>query len=637
MGILEYSFDFAAIFLLLLIMVWYLTEKKVPLKSHSMFFALVSMLFSVTVLEVITTHMGQYVSIEDSSVYSILMLLYSIMFNLVTIVFAYYVSLVVRFERKIQRFFNNLCGGTMIIVTVMMVLNPWLKWVYYYENGSYVVGNASIVLQIINITMLLLCVGCLLKFVGQISFTNAIVIIVSFGICIAAGLVQSRGKIQMLCFFLSISCATLYHYLHNPGTISDTKTNLYNRNFMGEYITSKFSYGKRFGVIVVSMDDFKFINKTYGVDAGDQLLIQIGRYLKSLGKTNVVFRFGSDQFCVIVNKNVSKMENVAETIHERFLHPWYLDSKACAMMSASICCIDCPRDADSYGELIEVIDYSMVLAKKNKKGGVSKATDVELDKIRNDKAVEKAVRMAMDRNELMVYYQPIYSVNHGGYNSAEALVRLKDDELGWISPEDFIPIAEKNGLIVEMGDIILEKVCRFIRDNNLNDTEIEYIEVNISPIQLIQTDFADRVKNILEEYQVLPSQINIEITETATIASMTVVKENINKLLEYGITFSLDDYGSGSSNIDYINRMPFKIIKLDKYIIWDAFKNDKAGITLEYTIGMLNALQLLIVAEGVETAEMRDKLTSIGCHYMQGWYYSKAVSDIEFMQLIKQN
>lgn len=306
-------------------------------------------------------------------------------------------------------------------------------------------------------------------------------------------------------------------------------------------------------------------------------------------------------------------------------------------MSASITCIECPKDAEAYGELVEVIDYSMAVAKKNKKGGVSMATDVELDKIRNDKAVEKAVRLAMDRDELMVYYQPIYSVTHGAYNSAEALVRLHDDELGWISPEVFIPIAEKNGMIVEMGEMILEKVCKFIRDNNLKDTGIEYIEVNISSIQLIQVDFADRVKDILEKYDVKPEQINIEITETATIASMSVVKENINKLVEYGIAFSLDDYGSGYANIDYINRMPFKIIKLDKYIIWDAFKNDKAGITLEYTIGMLNALELLIVAEGVETVEMRDRLTNIGCHYMQGWYYSKAVSDREFIKLIQQN
>jgi EAL domain-containing protein (putative c-di-GMP-specific phosphodiesterase class I) len=257
-----------------------------------------------------------------------------------------------------------------------------------------------------------------------------------------------------------------------------------------------------------------------------------------------------------------------------------------------------------------------------------------LDVLKEDKAIEKAVKLAIDRNELMVYYQPIYSVSKGHYNSAEALVRLNDSELGWISPEKFIPIAEKNGLIVQMGEIILEKVCKFIHDYDLKNTPIEYIEVNISPIQLVQADFVDRVKKILEKYEVSPSQINMEITETATLTGTSVINDNIAALVDYGIKFSLDDYGSGNANIDYINNMPFSIIKLDKFIIWDAFKNEKAGITLEYTVGMLNALQLHIVAEGVETEEMNERLSEVGCHYMQGWYYSKAVSDDEFMKLI---
>ena len=169
----------------------------------------------------------------------------------------------------------------------------------------------------------------------------------------------------------------------------------------------------------------------------------------------------------------------------------------------------------------------------------------------------------------------------------------------------------------------------------LAQTMVEYIEVNISPVQLMQQHFSDRVKQIMEKYDVRPNQINIEITETATISMADTVNANIMDLVQYGIKFSLDDYGSGYANIDYINHMPFSIIKLDKYIIWDAFKSTKAGITLKHTIGMLNELELHIVAEGVETAEMRDHLADIGCHFMQGWYYSKAVSDQDFIRLIE--
>lgn len=128
----------------------------------------------------------------------------------------------------------------------------------------------------------------------------------------------------------------------------------------------------------------------------------------------------------------------------------------------------------------------------------------------------------------------------------------------------------------------------------------------------------------------------MEITETATLNSESIVFKNINALTEYGIAFSLDDFGSGNANISYINTMPFKIIKIDKNLIWDAFKNDTAGITLEYTINMLNALKLNIVAEGVETEEMTNRLTDYGCHYMQGWFYSKAIPANDFMDVISK-
>lgn len=630
------SFDFAALVLLLIIWIWFITEKRVPLMGHKMFLRMIILVAAATVMELATEFAWIYVTPDESMGFRVLLIAYSIVFNIILPVFAYYVSFLADYSRKGLLLIKHICAVCIVTSTTILLLNPWLKWAYYHDaNGQYIETAGTVILNLVNLVAFCAGLYSVMRVITKLSFVKAATILFTIILWALAWFARRDYDMNVLCFAMAICCATLYHYLHNPGRVIDMKTNLYNRNFMGQYISSLFSYGSSFSTIIIAMDDFKFINKTYGVDTGDELLAQIARFLKSVNEKNVVFRFGSDQFCIILDKKSQPAEEVAEEIHARFLHPWYCNVASGVMMSASLCCIDCPRDAASYGDLIEVMDYSMAIAKKNKKGGISQAADIELDKIHKDKAVEKAVRLAMDRDELMVYYQPIYSVNHNGYNSAEALVRLKDENLGWISPEVFIPLAEKNGLIVEMGDIILNKVCRFIHDNKLKETSIEYIEVNISPIQLIQTDFADRVKSIMDKYEVEPSQINMEITETATIASMSVVKDNINKLVEMGISFSLDDYGSGSANIDYINRMPFKIIKLDKYIIWDAFKNDKAGITLEYTIGMLNALQLLIVAEGVETEEMRDKLTDIGCHYMQGWYYSKAVSDKEFMSLMQ--
>ncbi len=628
------AFDYAALTIIAILMIWYLNEKKVPMKSYNVFFVILVNTLLCTTMEVIDIHMLES-GATDTFLFEFVVTMEMVSVNLVATLFMYYVSLVMHFKKKFRRVLSKVCSVAAAIVVVINLLNPILGWAYKYENGSFVMGFAGSILSSINIGMIVIGMFTVLVFSRNIPLIKTCAVLLNMLLCVVAGFIQVNLGVSVICFAVAVGCMVFYHYLHNPGNIIDTITGLYNRNFMGEFIQSKFNYDQHFSIIVVAMDDFKFVNKTYGVDTGDSLLSQVANYLKNLSSRHAVFRFGSDQFCIVINKNRHDVNIYAEEILERFKHPWYSESTAGIMMSASICCIKCPEDADTYGDLIDVVDYSMSYVKKNAKGTVCFAKEIELDKIKNDKAVEKAVRLAMDRDELMVYYQPIFSVDKDKYNSAEALVRLKDEELGWISPEVFIPIAEKNGLIVPMGEMILEKVCRFIRDFKLSETDIEYVEVNISPVQMVQLDFADKVKDILEKYGVKPSQINMEITETATMSAASVVKSNMSKLVEYGINFSLDDYGSGYSNIDYINKMPFKIIKLDKYIIWDAFKNDKAGITLEYTIGMLNALELLIVAEGVETAEMRDKLSSIGCHYMQGWYYSKAVEDKEFIKLVK--
>ncbi len=629
------AFDYMAMAILGLIIIWFISDKKIPLLSRKIFLGIVMLIFVAGLLEILSVKLIIYTGDYDGILYTVLLTAQQFIVSLIPAFFLFYISVLVNNNARFNKILSITCFFTTMLVAVIVGLNPMLKWLFVSTENGIERGKAAVLIVVVGAILIIISIVVMFKNPDRIDFRQAVLITVMVLLSCATVVIQHIIEIPIVCFMLACSCLMLYHYLNNAGTITDATTLLYNRNFMGDYLKYEFSTGKKFSVITVAMDDFKFINKTYGVNTGDSLLQQIGVYLRSFNDVEAVFRFGSDQFCLFIRKKTTDLDKITKDIHERFLHPWYSESSAAIMMSASVCCIECPKDAGTYEKLIDIIDYSMAVTKKTQKGGVVKATDLDIDNLMNDEVVEKAVKLAMDRDELMVYYQPIFSVEKGKYNSAEALVRLKDEELGWISPEIFIPIAEKNGLIMELGYTILEKVCKFIRNYNIEDTDIEYIEINISPVQLTQLDFADKTIAMLEKYNVKPSQINFEITETVALGAMTVLNDNIGQLVDYGIAFSLDDYGSGHANIQYINHMPFKIIKIDKNIIWDAFKNEKAGITLEYTIGMLNALKLLIVAEGVETIEMKDKLEKIGCHYMQGWYYSKAVPDEEFIELLK--
>ncbi len=629
------AFDYAAIFILILISIWYLNEKRIPMKQHAFFWLFLNAVLLATVCEVGATLAARYVDVVGYDAFFVILTVQSVFIDLTPLSLAYYLLLNSHTDFVKRRWVPRLFQMFALVIVVVVISNLFYRWVFAFEDGRFQVLWGSVIPYGIDAAMVITSYITILRHKQKFAFLKASPLSFNFICGVVACIFQLVLYVPMLNLMLTLLCLTLFYYQQNSNMVIDGVTKQFNRRFLGDYVNNAFYEDKSFGVVMVAMDDFKMVNKTYGVDVGDNLLFQVGGFLEQMKSGQLVFRFGSDQFCIVLPKNKDATMEVAKQIEERFCHPWYPKGEVSVMMSASICCMQCPKDARSFGELVEVIDYSMAVAKKTKKGCITNADEVELERIQRDKAIEKAVKVAIDREDLMVYYQPIFSVEKGVYNSAEALVRLNDEQLGWISPDEFIPIAEKNGLIIEMGEIIFKKVCRFIRDFELYKTAVEYIEVNISPVQLMQYDFADRIIGMMEQFDVKPEQINIEITETANMSIAVAIEKNIRRLVEYGITLSLDDYGSGNANIGYINQLPFKIIKIDKGIIWDSFKNRKAGTTLEYTIGMLNALDLYIVAEGVETKEMVERLAEFGCHYMQGWYYSKAIPDSEFMKLIE--
>lgn len=628
-------FNLTAIANCTLMIMWYFHQKRIPLKSYSFFLRFNIYVLIATAINMIADILYE-IEMVDEVGFNYIMALYSFMISFILVVYAdficEYMNLYENNKKVIKYFFYLI----LICMTVIDFLSPATKVGFYFNRSGYSTGKLGGIYVLLSAVLVVSEVAVIIYRRKSVPAFNVFILILSIVFSSVMLMVQYRFSIALLGFSFSIVCLSLYNYIFNPALYMDNLTNLNNKDCMRSYLDYRFGRDKQFSIIFIAMDDFKYINKTYGVDVGDNLLVQVGNYLEGVDEVDDIFAYGSDKFAAVCNKkSIEDVKSISEIIQSRFRHPWYSESNSGIMMSASICCFECPKDAQDYGSLIEMIDYAMSMAKKTNKGGISIAGDMDLSKMRGEKEIEKAVRLAIDRNALLVYYQPIFSVEKNAYNSAEALVRLNDEKLGWISPEEFIPIAEKNGLIIALGECVLRSVCKFIRDNKLSESSVEYIEVNMSPVQLQQPEYYKKIISILEEYDVKPSQINIEITETANMAgSSDTVNDNIKHIVDYGITLSLDDYGSGYSNLDYINHMPFNIIKIDKFIVWDAFQNIKAGITLEYTIRMLNALSYNIVAEGVETKEQKEHLANIGCHYMQGWYYSKAVSSDEFMKVI---
>ena len=282
-------------------------------------------------------------------------------------------------------------------------------------------------------------------------------------------------------------------------------------------------------------------------------------------------------------------------------------------------------------------------------GGQSLALDFE-ELAANYKAVhdyergvliERLIDKALKNKSFEVYYQPIWNSNAGRFTSAEALCRLIDSEYGIIPPDEFIPVAERNGSILDIGLFVFEEVCRSYQEERLSSLGIEYVEVNLSVVQCLSKNLMRSFDEILNKYQLSAEKINLEITESATTENQKVMYDTIEVLNNSKFSFSLDDYGTGYSNISYMYEMPFSIIKIDKSILWKA-KDPRTGesekngyIYLENTIHMLKEMGYSVLVEGVETVEQKMLLEELGCDYLQGYYFSQPVQKQVFTDFIK--
>ena len=298
-----------------------------------------------------------------------------------------------------------------------------------------------------------------------------------------------------------------------------------------------------------------------------------------------------------------------------------------------ICLIRCPEDLSQEYEIIKLCHRFQTLGSGNKTW--FRASEIVRSRdfaIEND--IEDILVRAIQDSSLQMYYQPIYDLHKHKFRSAEALARIVDSEYGMISPAIFIPAAERSGLILPLGNAVLESVYQFIAANDLKSLGIDYIEINLSVEQCRQGNLADTIFALQEKYSISPRQVNFEITESVFDSFEDVVEQNIRKLVEMGYRFSLDDYGTGYSNLQRLRKTPLTMIKIDKSLVDDLF-SEEGRIVMRDTIRMMQDLDKEILVEGVETKDSLNLLNEMHCDFIQGFYFSKALPADHFLRFIQ--
>lgn len=300
-----------------------------------------------------------------------------------------------------------------------------------------------------------------------------------------------------------------------------------------------------------------------------------------------------------------------------------------------ICIIRYPEDLTTYKAIINLGHRFVNLGSSDKV--VMRASDLKQSgNFEVENHMEEILNRALVHHSFEMYYQPIYSIKDRRFHSAEALIRLNDSVYGTVLPSLFIPAAEKMGMISLIGDTILESVFRFIGSCDMEALGLEYIEVNLSVAQCMQKSLPETLRRFQEKYGVKPSQVNLEITETTFENISDTASRNLHELSRMGYSFSLDDYGTGYSNIQRLRELPLSIIKIDKTLVDQMFTKD-GKVILVNTVRMMQGIDKQLVVEGVETKRAANFIAELSCDYIQGYYYSKPLSAEEFVRFLREN
>lgn len=427
----------------------------------------------------------------------------------------------------------------------------------------------------------------------------------------------------------------IYLSFENPNDNYDDATDSFNERAFTSVTTELFSLRKAFYIINIAVIDYTTINQNMGHKKALNLMQSINQYASELFDTTC---YHCDENCMsiiftgIIASNNSKLKQLAE----RMSLPFMVGDNSISI-STSICVLPCPEFAEDIMSIKNWLSYAMYNPSCNSKAIVFVNNDLQKEKQREEDIVT-LVAHAISNDGFDVYYQPIYSTDKQSFISAEALVRLKDTQtFGYLSPEIFIPIAEKNGLIMDLGRIVFDKVCAFASMNRLQSLGVEYIEVNLSGIQAVDTSLPDLLAQTIKSYHLEPSFINLEITETAAVSSGSMLRANMNRLRNLGFSFSMDDFGTGYSNLSQIADTAYDLVKLDKSLIWPCFgknKSDNAMHILKNITEMLHDIGAHIVAEGVETEEMAEYLKELKVNYLQGYLYSKPINEESYLNFL---
>ena len=628
----------AGVVVMIVIFIFYFYDRKAAVKSNKLFLYQGLAIFASAVIDIFSL-----VSLNIDGVASngmsfsflthALCRTYVVTCMLVAYLGLFYVLNDTYMKRK-WIWFYRILGGVMFIAGVIVAYTTTLEITYDPNGLNDFTGGIPVTVTYIE-TFILMGITLAIAIVKRKMMYKKRFI----GVCIFLVVWTLGASIQGLVNYvfagsgvtiLSVSFAeamgslVIYMMLENPSLNIDRVTGALTQRAFEDYLDICYKKKLKKGFVLIDYD-----NQIATSIIGDNQFSKIVADMLREFNAEKIFRNDDNNF-IVVRDSLSPraLSEAVEIFKEQIYKRNNIKSEI-------------PFKIIHYEDISLFYDRKDILSSINYLLTRSKSHDQKIIEVNKALAYEIHKKFQMDqkcdvafsKRSFEVFYQPIYSNLDLSFTAAEALVRLKDDDGNLIYPSDFIEEMEKDGRIIELGRLVFENVCEFISKNNMEALGLHYIEVNLSAVQCMQENLAVSFIEIMERYNVDPKYINLEITETAQSTRNILIK-NMKILRDYGVSFSLDDFGTGNSNLNYIVEMPVEIVKFDKNMVNSYFENRIASYVMNSTIDMIKGLGHKIVFEGIEEELQINQVRSMKVDYVQGYFYSKPIDQYAFVEFI---
>ena len=620
------SFQVAGLVNVLVILTVFLVQKKIFFKTTRQLFRIIGLLLLNLGLDIFSLVLIEYY--EDTFFTSFICKSYLVTIPLLSyMAFDYIIYDIYKNNVALYRLLYRILTPVGIVLALLTYACP-IKIINEPGFGKDVTSGVAII-WIYIWSIACLSVAFALTFVGKkkMTFKRATAtriwilcwVIAAFIQLIWNYVLDMNYDLLLVGFGCSIGVVVLYISLENHGFYINKTLGMFNRQAALDYVGETYYRNERFGVLFVVLDNrFPALND---YDERKALFLRFADDVSMVNKGGYIFYYELNTF-IIMRKDID-FGACIETINQKYreLNPLFVNIADPYALQTPIKIFNIAHDIIT--KTHPDIDTRVIMCNDDYIRRLE-------SRVRNEEKIEKLI----NSGRTVVVFQPIYSIEEHKFTAAEALVRLQEEDMNIMMPSDFIPYAESSGLIVRLGRDIFKNVCELLSKFDIEQYGMHYIEVNLSIVQLQQENMADDFIQLMNEYNVPANRINFEVTESS-YSKNHLVLQNINKLIENGSSISLDDFGTGSSNLEYIISVPADIIKFDKMMVQAYFTDNNTKLVMNDIIKMIKSLNKKIVFEGIEELHQLEEAEKLLVDYIQGFYFSKPLYDDDFMDFIK--